>query len=31
MKLKKANPINFKSYWKKELKEICAKSKSNSD
>ena len=31
MKLKKANPIKFKSNWSKESKEICTKSKSNSD
>ena len=31
MKLKKANPIKFKSNWSKESKEICIKSKSNSD
>ena len=31
MKLKKANPIKFKSNWSKEWKEICTKSKSNSD
>ena len=31
MKLKKTNPIKFKSNWSKESKEICTKSKSNSD
>ena len=31
MKLKKANPIKFKSNWSKKLMEICTKSKSNSD
>ena len=31
MKSKKVNPIKFKSNWSKELKEICTKSKSNSD
>ena len=31
MKSKKANSIEFKSNWGKELKEICTKSKSNSD
>ena len=31
MKLKKFNPIKFKSNWSKESKEICTKSKSNSD
>ena len=27
----KTNPIKFKSNWSKESKEICTKSKSNSD
>ena len=27
----KTNPIKFKSNWSKELKEICTKSKSNSN
>ena len=31
MKLNKANPIKFKSNWSKQSKEICTKSKSNSD
>ena len=31
MKSKKANPIKFKSNWSKESKEVCTKSKSNSD
>ena len=31
MKLNKTNPIKFKSNWSKESKEICTKSKSNSD
>ena len=31
IKLKKAIPIKFKSNWSKELKEICTKSKSNSN
>ena len=31
LKLKKANPIKFKSNWSKESKEICTKSKSNLD
>ena len=31
MKLKKANPIKFKSNWGKESNEICIKSKPNSD
>ena len=31
VKLNKVNPIKFKSNWNKELKEICTKSKSNSD
>ena len=31
MKSKKANPIKFESNWSKESKDICTKSKSNSD
>ena len=31
IKLKNSNQIKFKSNWGKELKEICTKSKSNSD
>ena len=31
MNLKKFNPIKFKSNWSKESKEICTKSKFNSD
>ena len=31
MKLKKANPIKFKSSYNKESREICTKSKFNSD
>ena len=31
MNLYKTNPIKFKSDWSKESKEICTKSKSNSD
>ena len=31
MNLNKANLIKFKSNWCKELKEICTKSKSNSN
>ena len=31
IKLKKANPIKFKSNWSKKSKEICTKSKFNSD
>ena len=31
MNLKKDNPIKFESNWSKESKEICTKSKSNSE
>ena len=31
MKLKMDNPIKFEFNWSKESKEICTKSKSNSD